>query len=69
LSGDKTVGIPVSQAYAGFSLISISSSESNVGTAGIVQDFLDNIFDYGDDLIWQHGKHITKFGAQIVRYQ
>jgi hypothetical protein len=69
ITGDKTVGIPLSQAYNGFSLISISSSESNVGTAAIVQDFLDNIFDYGDDLIWQHGKHITKFGAQIVRYQ
>jgi len=69
LSGDKTVGIPATQSYAGFSQISLSSTESNVGTAGIVQDFLDNIFNYGDDLIWQHGKHVTKFGVQIARYQ
>lgn len=69
LSGNKTVGIPAAQAYAGFSLISLSSTESNVGSAGIVQDFLDNIFNYGDDLIWQHGKHVTKFGVQISRYQ
>lgn len=69
LNGEKTVGIPASQAYAGFSLVNLSSNESNVGTAGIVQDFLDNIFDYGDDLIWQHGDHTTKFGVQIVRYQ
>lgn len=69
LSGDKTVGIPATQSYAGFSQISLSSTESNVGSAGIVQDFLDNIFNYGDDLIWQHGKHVTKFGVQIARYQ
>ena len=69
LSGNQTVGIPVKQAYPGFAQINISSTESNVGSAGIVQNFLDNIFDYGDDLIWQHGKHVTKFGVQIVRYQ
>ena len=69
LKGNSLVGIPAPQAYAGFSQINLSSSESNVGTAGIVQDFLDNIFTYGDDLIWQHGKHTTKFGVQIRRYQ
>ncbi len=69
LSGNQTVGIPAKQAYPGFSQINLSSYETNLGTAGIVQDFLDNNFDYGDDLIWQHGKHVTKFGVQIVRYQ
>jgi len=69
LSGNQTVGIPAKQAYAGFSQINLSSFETNVGSAGIVQNFLDNIFDYGDDLIWQHGKHVTKFGVQFVRYQ
>jgi len=69
LKGNSIVGIPAPQAYAGFSQINLSSAESNVGTAGIVQDFLDNIFTYGDDLIWQHGRHITKFGVQIRRYQ
>lgn len=69
LKGNSLVGIPAPQAYAGFSQINLSSAESNVGSAGIVQDFLDNVFNYGDDLIWQHGKHTTKFGAQIRRYQ
>ncbi len=68
-SGNATVGIPFTQSYAGFSQINLSSSESNVGTAAVVQDFLDNVFNYGDDLIWQHGKHTTKFGVQIARYQ
>lgn len=69
LTGDQTVGIPFKQAYPGFSQINLSSTETNVGTAGIVQNFLDNVFNYGDDLIWQHGQHVTKFGVQIARYQ
>ena len=69
MNGNQTVGIPSAQAYPGFSQINLSSTESNVGTAGIVQNFLDNIFNYGDDLVWQHGRHTTKFGVQIVRYQ
>lgn len=69
LNGNQTVGIPASQAFPGFSLINLSSSESNVGSAGVVQDFLDNIFNYGDDIVWQHGNHVTKFGVQVARYQ
>ena len=69
LNGDQTVGIAAKQAYAGFAQINLSSYETNVGSAGIVQNFLDNIFDYGDDLVWQHGKHTTKFGVQVIRYQ
>lgn len=69
MNGNQAVGIPAPQAYPGFSQISLSSTESNVGSAGIVQNFLDNIFNYGDDLVWQHGRHTTKFGVQIVRYQ
>ena len=35
----------------------------------MIQDFIDNIFDYGDTVTWLHGKHIIKGGAQILRYQ
>ena len=69
LNGNQTVGIPASQAYAGFSQINLSSFETNLGNPAVVQDFLDNIFSYGDDLVWQHGNHTTKFGVQVVRYQ
>jgi hypothetical protein len=68
-SGNQAVGIPFQQTYAGFSQINLSSSESNIGNPAIVQDFLDTIFNYGDDLIWEHGKHVTKFGVQVARYQ
>ncbi|MGH9588193.1 MAG: carboxypeptidase regulatory-like domain-containing protein [Acidobacteriaceae bacterium] len=69
MSGNQTVGIPAPQAFPGFSLVNLSTAESNVGSAAVVQNFLDNIFNYGDDLVWQHGNHTTKFGVQVVRYQ
>lgn len=71
-NGDATVGIPLSnQAIVGFTLMSIGDSENSSfgvsNTAG--QIVTDNNFDYGDNLTWVHGHHITKFGAQFVRYQ
>lgn len=67
--GNSIVGIPAAQSFPGFSLMSFSGNESNVGSAAVVQDFLDNLFNYGDDVIWQHGKQAIKFGVQIARYQ
>jgi len=69
-TGNTKVGINFpKQPYAGFSWMNFATYESNVGTPAVVTTFVDNIFDYGDDLIWQHGNHITKFGVQIARYQ
>lgn len=69
-TGDSTVGIPFpNQAYPGFSYMNFSSFESNFGTQAIVNQFHENNFYYGDALSWQHGRHNTKFGAQILRYQ
>lgn len=68
--GDKVVGLPMSnQAFPGFSQMAFASSESNVGSLGIVTQFHENNFYYADNLTWQHGLHATKFGAQILRYQ
>ena len=39
------------------------------GTAGSANLALDNQFSYGDNLTWQHGRHISKFGAQLFRAQ
>jgi hypothetical protein len=70
LNGDKVVGIPLpNQPFSGFSEMNIATSESNVGTAGADTTFVENNFDYGDNFTWQHGKHLTKFGVQVVRYQ
>jgi len=70
--GDSIVGIPfLNQPIAGFSQMGISQSDNSsygdnilAGTKGI-----DNNFDYGDDMTWVHGNHITRFGVQFVRYQ
>lgn len=75
--GNSIVGIPSkAQETAGFS----EQAFSNTGAAGagVVSDFganptpevfIDNVFQYGDNLTWQKGKHLLKFGAEIVRYQ
>ncbi|WP_158821427.1 TonB-dependent receptor [Granulicella sp. S156] len=66
---DTKVGYPYASPYPGFTESNISSAEKNIGTLGVVQDTIDNIFDYGDTVTWLHGKHIVKGGAQILRYQ
>jgi hypothetical protein len=74
-NGDAVVGIPLpNQAIAGFTYMSFGDASrgelSNVGTAYFNLAFSqDNNFDYNDTLTWQHGSHITKFGADFVRYQ
>lgn len=70
LSGNSIVGLPMAnQPYSGFSQVNLSSVESNVGTRAQVTTYYDNIFDYGDDLNWTHGKHVVKAGVQVLRYQ
>jgi hypothetical protein len=66
---DSKVGYPYASPYPGFTESNISSAEKNIGTLGIVQDTIDNIFDYGDTVTWLHGKHVVTGGAQILRYQ
>jgi hypothetical protein len=69
-TGDAKVGIPfTNQPYTGFSLVNLSSSESNIGTKAAATTYYDNIFDYGDNVTWLRGRHILKFGAQALRYQ
>ena len=83
LTGNATVGIPSKpQLTAGFSLQSFSSSGSfetttssgngqpdSFGANPTPEVFVDNIFEYADDLTWQRGRHLFKFGAEFTRYQ
>jgi Carboxypeptidase regulatory-like domain/TonB dependent receptor len=70
------IGMPAgySQSDSGFSYIDVASGEgwdiSNFGSEPPIQGFaVDNNFDYNDVLNWEHGKHITKFGVEFLRYQ
>jgi hypothetical protein len=82
LTGNSVVGIPSqAQQTAGFSLQSFSNDipsssgstgvgvVSNVGANPTPEIFIDNVFQYGDNLTWQKGKHLLKFGAELTRYQ
>jgi hypothetical protein len=69
-SGDSKLGLPFpGQPYPGFTQVNLSSVESNIGTRAAATTYYDNIFDYGDNVTWLRGKHILKFGAQVLRYQ
>lgn len=69
VGSDPKVGIPYASPYPGFTETNISSAEKNYGTLGVVQNTIDNVFDYGDTVTWLHGNHIFKGGAQVIRYQ
>ncbi|GAA3763801.1 TonB-dependent receptor [Terriglobus aquaticus] len=71
LNGNQVVGIPsAAQQTAGFSAQQFSTgSISNFGANPTPEIFIDNVFQYADNLTWQRGRHLFKFGAQITRYQ
>jgi hypothetical protein len=79
LQGNSVVGIPSqAQQTAGFSQQNFSNAGttssgvgqiSSVGANPTPEIFIDNVFQYGDDLTWQKGKHLLKFGAELTRYQ
>lgn len=83
LNGNSLVGIPSkAQLASGFSLQSFSTTGSpesttsqgngypdGVGANPTPEIFVDNVFEYADNLTWQRGRHLFKFGAQFVRYQ
>jgi hypothetical protein len=76
--GNSKVGISMPSTFRqtspGFAYIDVSSGEGwdigNFGSEPPIQGFaVDNNFDYNDVLNWEHGKHITKFGVEFLRYQ
>jgi len=73
--GNSLVGIPSKpQLTQGFSEQTFSTNgttgyPSNFGANPTPEVFVDNVFQYGDDLTWERGRHIFKFGAEITRYQ
>jgi hypothetical protein len=69
-TGNATVGIPGQQTYAGFSEMDMTTGTiGSFGTTAGIYSKRDNSFIYADNLTWQHGKHVSKFGAQFIRYQ
>jgi len=75
LTGNKVVGIPGNpQQTAGFSAQNFSvqnadNAPSQFGTNPTPEIFIDNIFGYSDNLTWQKGRHLLKFGGEFLRYE
>jgi hypothetical protein len=66
-----SVALPNKQPLPGFSYMLIYGSDAgSFGTQNVAgTKTIDNNFDFGDDITWVHGKHISRLGAQFVRYQ
>jgi len=75
LSGNQVVGIPGNpQKTAGFSTQNFNGTSgagypSIFGTNPSPEIFVDNVFGYSDNLSWQKGKHLLKFGGEFLRYE
>jgi len=86
LNGDKVLSIgannPVSQAFAGFSVLGFGNSNSpqgftatngteytNLGNANLGTNYTTNTFLYGDNFTWLKNRHTFKFGVQFLRQQ
>ena len=74
-SGNSLVGISSpAQQTQGFSQQNFSNGTGTLSISGFGANptpeiFIDNVFEYADDLTYQKGKHLFKFGAQVTRYQ
>jgi hypothetical protein len=42
---------------------------SSFGANPTPEIFIDNVFEYSENLTWQKGRHLMKFGAEFTRYQ
>jgi Carboxypeptidase regulatory-like domain/TonB dependent receptor len=42
---------------------------SSFGANPTPEIFIDNVFEYSENLTWQRGRHLLKFGAEFTRYQ
>jgi hypothetical protein len=80
LTGNQLVGIPSNpQPAAGFSEQSFgpnpegcnsgNSQPNCFGANPTPEIFIDNVFGYSDNLTWQYGRHLFKFGGEFLRYQ
>jgi hypothetical protein len=71
-SGNQKVGVNLPQGgFVGFAAQGFGGNEGLTSIGGTEQPTpeTENDFVYGDQLSWQHGRHLIKLGAQFVRYQ
>jgi len=64
------MGLGLPQGFVkGFSHQKYSNTNlTDIGDTNPLGQSFDITFSYGDDLSWQRGRHLFKFGAQFLRY-
>jgi hypothetical protein len=68
-NGNQTFGIPGGQPISGLSSVAIGGGLTGIGSSGVQSNTADNKFIYYNNLTWQTGKHVLKFGGQFIRFQ
>ncbi|MGI8743086.1 MAG: carboxypeptidase regulatory-like domain-containing protein [Bryobacteraceae bacterium] len=69
INGNAKLGIAGGQPIAGISSITLGEGLTTIGAGASDSGNVANHFQYGDNLTWQHGRHLVKFGGQLLRYQ
>jgi hypothetical protein len=67
--GNAKFGIGGGQPYAGLSSVTLGNGLSTIGTGASVGLTVDNKLQYGDNMTWQRGRHLLKFGGQLTRFR
>src|SRR5204863_4707606 len=67
--GNAKFGIGGGQPVAGLSSVSLGSGLTGIGSGAAIGRTVDNKISYGDNLTWQKGSHLLRFGGQAVRYR
>ena len=67
--GNAKLGIPGGQPVQGMSLVVFGDGLTNAGGVASDRAIVDNNYQYGDNLTYQHGRHLLKMGFQAIRYQ
>ncbi|MCC6858401.1 MAG: TonB-dependent receptor [Bryobacterales bacterium] len=69
LEGNQKLGIPGGQPVAGASRVQLGEGLSDVGSVATASTTSNHTFQYGNNLTWQTGRHLVKFGGQALRYR
>ncbi len=67
--GNSKFGIPGGQFIPGLSSVTVGGGLSGVGSAATIGSTRDNKFQESANFTYQAGKHLVKFGGQLIRMQ
>jgi hypothetical protein len=62
-------GISGGQPIAGLSSVTVGGGLTGIGSTGVISSTVDNKYQAQTNATYQTGKHLIKFGGQMIRFQ